>query len=92
MQIANMIKKYKDLLLAILFILNLIAWGIDRLGGLGGRFVTAENIVYESGPPGTLAPGLRIGYERKEFKVGGLYVLKYMGKQADGSHLFAIGL
>ncbi len=89
MQIAKMIKKYKDILLAVLLILNLIAWGIDRLGG---RFVTAENIVYESGPPGTLAPGLRIGYERKEFKVGGLYVLKYMGKQADGSHLFAIGL
>jgi len=86
MQIFKAIKKYKDIILAVLLILNLIAWGVDHLHG---SFVTAQSI---EGPPGALAPGLRIGYERRDFKVGGLYILKYMGKQEDGAHLFAIGL
>lgn len=89
MQTIKAIKKYKDIILFVLLSLNLIAWGIDHLGG---KSLKAQEIVYEQGPPGTLAPGLRIGYERRDFKVGGLYILKYMGKQEDGTHLFAIGL
>jgi hypothetical protein len=87
MQIVRILKKYKDLILAILLVLNLIAWGINHLGG---RIVVAQ-ITPAEGPPGAIAPGLRIGYERREFKVGGIYILRYIGKQEDGSHLFAIG-
>ncbi|HWP46128.1 MAG TPA: hypothetical protein VNM22_03105 [Candidatus Limnocylindrales bacterium] len=84
MQIIQFIKRYKDIFLAVLLILNLIAWGVDHWVG---RSLSAQNI---EGPPGALAPGLRIGYERREYKVGGIYILKYVGKQEDGAHLFVI--
>jgi hypothetical protein len=84
MPILQFIKKYKDIFLAALLILNLITWGVDHRGG---RSLAAQSV---EGPPGALAPGLKIGYERREYKIGGIYILKYVGKQEDGSHLFVI--